>query len=252
MRYYKYSLFIFVFAVSLGTSGMADEKPLILVAQKYASESEDRLLFQEEIITAAFDHAGYKIQYKYRPWKRCLIEVREGRHDAAYTAWHTKERSEIYGFSDTYLYVDTMLFKKKGKAVYYNGDLQTLKPYLIGVSMGWTISPEFDSADYLQKTFVSEPIQLIKMLYSERIDIMALSVALNQALIKNYPEYKGGIVPLPPPLKRNTTHVIFSKKISGYESRIEAFNEGLKKIIENGTLRKIEEKYQYTSGLLQK
>jgi len=33
---------------------MADEKQLILVAQKYASESEDRLLFQEEIITEAF------------------------------------------------------------------------------------------------------------------------------------------------------------------------------------------------------
>ena len=186
------------------------KKQLILVAQKYAPEIEDRLLFQEEIITEAFDSVGYKVRYEYRPWKRCLLEVRKGIHDAAYTAWYTKERAGLYGFSDSYLYVDTMLFKKKGKAVSYNGDLQTLEPYLIGVPLGWTISPEFDSADYLQKNFIDSPAQLIRMLYSERIDIMALSAALNQTLIENfYPEYKGVIVPLPSSFKteHNPCHI---------------------------------------------
>jgi len=73
-----------------------------------------------------------------------------------------------------------------------------------------------------------------------------------QAFYKNYyPECKDCIIPLEPPLASGTVHihVMFSKKIAGYEQRLKDFNRGLQVIIIDGTLTRIENKYQIPANL---
>jgi len=229
---------------------MSADKTLTLAAQPASYEMKGSLAFHEALIRAAFAQVDYKVKFVYKPWKRVLLEVKNGLLDGAYTAWYDEDRSRIYEYSDAYFYEDVFFFKRLGSSISYKGDLRALKQYTIGVPLGWIINNEFDSADYLTVHEVVHTVQLLKMLNSNRIDLMVTSEAVLSSVIHAYPKIENLAVKIIPKLKRHSDHVIFSKIDSGYKSKRDTFNEGLRNIKLNGVLRKLEQEFQISSGLL--
>jgi len=143
----------------------------------------------------------------------------------------------------------TGFFKLKSREdIVFSGDLKTMTKYAIGVGRGYANSEEFDNADYLNKKIQDSTINCLKMLWVKRLELVA-----GGELIERYnmihllePTYNGineGIVFMEPPLQVQYLHMAVSKKAPDYVRKLEAFNIGMRKIMLDGTYKKIMKKH---------
>ncbi len=59
------------------------------------------------------------------------------------------------------------------------------------------------------------------------------------------PDKAGALEFLEPPLEEKLLHVIFSRKIEGYEQKVKGFNQGLQQLIEDRTSQKIMKRHGF-------
>ena len=197
--------------------------------------------FTCEIISKAFERRGHKVSFTFLPWKRAMLETEKGKYHALFAAYYTKERATIYAASDAYATGPLVLCAKKNSNIKYKS-LNDLKPYRIGVVLGYANTDAFDRADYLKKDTVSFDLQNIRKLLAGRVDLIVVDKYLALYHLKNSPVLDGNsqsVEFLDPPLQEKTLHVMFSRAIPGFEKRVTDFNQGLKEIKANGTYKKI-------------
>ncbi len=201
--------------------------------------------FTSEIISAAFKRAGYTVKIEFLPWARVLQEVETGKYDAGYPAYYSNERAQKYLLSDAFANGITGFYKRKADTIAYTS-LQDLKPYRIGVIMGYVNSPEFDAASYLQKEEAIDEATNLNKLLAKRIDLTVLDKFTAQYVIStSLPAGKDALEFLEPPLLVQPLHVMVSRQTQGAEQKLRDFNEGLKQIRADGTLDQILTKYGY-------
>ncbi|WP_431313665.1 substrate-binding periplasmic protein [Thalassotalea insulae] len=188
------------------------------------------------------------------PWSRALKEVQKSTFDGAFAVWYTHERNEQFLLSSPYLTEDLVFIKSKANEISYDGDLSKLRDVTIGVVTGWTISPEFDSASYLNKYQVTSTEQLFEMLKQGRIDLVATSLQMYKGFNdKNqkdtFKKYINEFDVLANKLGSLSSHVAFPKSSPKSNLFKKSFEQGLKKIFLNKKLAKIEQKFGYKTGL---
>ena len=98
----------------------------------YAGKRLQDYGFSSRIITDAFKRSGYAVTITFRPWNRAFYEVKFGKYDALYCAYHTGERATTYGISDPYGESVIGFFKQQDTVVHFQS-LSDLKSYKIGV-----------------------------------------------------------------------------------------------------------------------
>lgn len=195
------------------------------------------------ISKAAFQRVGYQLKLKFIPWKRALEGSKMGIYDGLIHCYYSKERSEFLEFSDPLIETAISLFQRKGTGVSYS-QLTELKPYRIGVVRGAVHDEKFDSATFLTKSNVNSYDQNLLKLINNRIDLMAGSREAIFFLIRTrFPEFKGLVELVEPPLQIRRVRISISKKKPGYEAIITNFNRGLKIIQEDGTIETIRIQY---------
>jgi polar amino acid transport system substrate-binding protein len=200
----------------------------------YAGKRLQNYGLSSRIITEAFKRSGYAVTITFRPWNRALHEVKFGKYDALYCAYHTEERATTYGISDSYGESVLGFFKRQDTAVHFQS-LPDLKPYKIGVTLGYANTPEFDRADYLTKDFALTEEQSMKKLIAGRMDLVLMDKRVGFFILDSLPGRHSPIVFIEPPLQRKPLYMLFSKEIKGWKTRVEAFNAGLHSIREDGT-----------------
>jgi polar amino acid transport system substrate-binding protein len=201
--------------------------------------------FTSEIVTKAFARGGYTAQFSFMPWKRARRETEAGRIDVLSPAYFSAERTRIYAVSEPYSSSTVVFCTKKDKIITYN-KLADLKPYKIGVVTGYLNSPEFDRADYLQKDPAPADLPNLKKLLKGRVDIIVIDKFAAIDLLTNNPDLKAtadDIAFLDPPVAVHPIHILISKNAPEFAQKLEAFNRGLKEIIEDGTVEKIIKKH---------
>ncbi len=242
----RYLVLYLVFILSMMPVAVDAAQNITLVADEvipYVDSHHVRHGIDSEIVREAFQRAGYTVQFKFRPWARVLKEVEIGIFEAAYTAYYSPERSEIFAYSRPYSKGSIVLYKRKETTVSYT-TIRDLTPYTIGVVLGNVYSPEFDAATYLKKEAVPTLLQNLNKLDANRVDLLIGDYAEIQNMIQTqFPEGKDSFVSLDPPIVTNLHYIIFSKKISGYEQKIRDFNSGLQQIIQDGTFEQIFKSY---------
>ena len=244
--------FVIVFVVwfAFMTEGIAAEKTVTIATLNWLPYS-GRFLpnygIVPELISAAYARKGYKADYNFMAWTKVLEEVREGKYDAAANAYYTDERAKAYLFSDVYMDSPIVFYKRKDSRIRWNGSLEELKPYRIGIVKGYANGPEFDKADFLDKRVSKNEILNIKKLILKQADLIVADKFVGHYLInEKLPEHEKDILePLPIPLYVNKLHLIFSKKVPDAQQKLEVFNNGLKEIIKDGTLERILVKYGF-------
>lgn len=224
------------------TIGLADEKTVTLVAdpwQPYYGEDLPNKGFVAELITEAYKRSGYKTKYFFLPWARAINDVKAGKYDGVPTAWYNEERTKIYTYSDPYIEGPIVLFTKKEKNISWK-TLEDLKPYRIGVVRGYSYSPEFTAADYLNKDESSTIHNNINKLILGRVDLIVMDKYVGLYNInKDFPEHRDNLKIIDKPLTVNKLYMMFSQTVPGIKKKTDAFNKGLADIKKDGTLDKI-------------
>ena len=230
----------------LETTLLAGEKQIIAVTTLWPPYMGPRLRdkgFLPEILVEAFDQVGYTVTVEFRPWARCLSDVKKGDKDILCGVYYTQEREEFLAYSQSIGEIQDVLFMKEGRNITYQ-QLTDLKPYKIGVLRGAAHGKEFDAADFLNKEEVTHYGQNIRKLLVDKIDLMAGPRDVIKFIIKrDYPLFIDKIKVVNPPLNMNKIYFGFSKKVEGYQELLKAFSKGLELIKKDGTFNYLAEKH---------
>ncbi len=191
---------------------------------------------------------GYTFHIKLYPWKRAYTYSLMAKGGIIGLSM-TKERLQIFDYSDIMYYDEVMVVVIKGKEFHFE-NINDLKGKKVGLIRGATFGDEFNQAVrsrlFTPKEDESHVQRLMKLLYG-RIDVAL--VAPGKAGVFNYiqsdphlRENKNKFVVLSKPLKRDPNYLGISKKLrmTGF---IAKFNKALKKGWETGTFQKIMDSY---------
>lgn len=247
-------LIVIVCGVSLGIPSVrAAEKHVEISCspwQPYCGEELSHGGIFSEIVTAAYARKGYTVRYTDMPWARVLETVKDGDLDAAACAYYTEERNETYFFSDPVMQGGALvLYKKKGTDITAWKTMEDLRGYRIGVLRGSAYTSEFDQADFLEKEAASSELFNLKKLLAGRLDLVLMDPAVANYFIRQYltdqEEFDTDeFDTVSPPLNEGqSVYLMFSRAIPDIQIKIQALNEGLKEIREDGTYNDILQKY---------
>jgi ABC-type amino acid transport substrate-binding protein len=199
--------------------------------------------FLVELTQEALARSGYKLDVKFVPWARALLLVKTGEATALLGAYHTSEREEFLAFSDPVTSVQDVLFARKDSAISYRS-LEDLEKYKICVVRGAAHGKEFDEARMLHKEQVSNREMCIKMLMAARVDLIVGPEDVTTYILRtSYPDYYPQITALQPPVQTNALYVGFSRNVPDYPLLVAAFNDGLRKLRDDGTLARLAKKH---------
>lgn len=207
--------------------------------EPYIGTEMPREGYVAEVVKEAFTAGNYSTSFQYMPWARVVAMSKAGQFDFYFPEYYAEELKEDFLVSDPFPGGPLVFFQKKGSNITYT-KLQDLKSYKIGVVRGYVNTPEFDSADYLNKEEVTEDLHNFLKLLAGRIDLVVADKYVGLHLLRSQISDRAQEVEvLEPPLGLNDLYVCFPKKTKDAEKRLKAFNQGLKQLKESGRLQKI-------------
>ena len=199
-----------------------------------------------ELVHAAFLRGGHESSLNWYPWARALKIVELGAADVALGGYHSKERAEIYNYSEPILSIDVGLIALKSLGIKKYEGLRSLESYTFGVMPGSVYTQEFDTADYLTKQILVNQSIAVRMLFAKRVDIVAASIQVFEheaRLLVDSNDQK--TVVLKPLLDSKSIYLMFSKVIPNSLELVNSFNLGMASIRADGTFQKILDKHGF-------
>mgnify|MGYP000503449844 FL=1 len=204
----------------------------------YVGQSLPNNGYAAQIVDEAFALQGYKVIRHWMPWKRVVVEAKQGeRCNAASEIYHTKKRENWLKYSNPYAAARMVIFTKKNRNFSFE-NITDLATYKIGLIRGTAISAEFDQASFLNKKEVNTLKQGMEMLYANRLDFYVTAEMSAKYFINNsnshYNKNNEALVALEPELNIHQLHLGFSIKNKGNIVRMNAFNLGLDRLKASG------------------
>ena len=242
-----FSLFLFLFLLSF--TSIAKDKIEILRAGDWApyhfeNENGELTGFLIDIIQNVGEVSNIEVEFINIPsWTRCLIMMKNGDADAFMPLFKTPERENfIYFLENNILFYENDVFVSlKKNPIDFNGNLNNMKEYFIGMVKGYSYGEDFDNADFLKKVEDTNEEQLLKLLLHED----RYPVIVGDERVFTYLAYKKGIL----------QDLYFSKKALVHEPLYIGFskNKTDKDLIEKFTanLKKFKKSEKYKTILNQ-
>ncbi|WP_313465942.1 substrate-binding periplasmic protein [Pseudomonas nitroreducens] len=193
------------------------------------------------ILNEALALNGDKAELVFLPWQRALNETREGRFDALMPAYLSPDRRQDFYTSMPLLDSQLGFFRRRDRALPINPrDLDTLRPYRIGVVRGYVNQERFDSADFLNKDVVSSDWQNLEKLLRGRIDLAVVDRYTGyQLLSQNAPALREQLEFVDPPLEVKPLYVLVPKKRAEGEALAASLDRGLRTLRRSGRLQQL-------------
>ena len=188
---------------------------------------------------AAFERGGHTVNVEFMPWARALLEVKQGDRQVLLGAYYSEERAETYYASEPIYTAEVGLVARREVGLESFSSLRELTDYTIGYGRGFTVTEEFDTAQYLNKEPAKDLAQNVKKLYAGRIDMIAGSFANIRYAAQQQEKDLNRLVFLQPPLKDNSLHIMISRAVPDGEQLLADFHRGLREIREDGTYDRI-------------
>jgi len=191
------------------------------------------------IIREALGRSGYEVELNIMPWARAEAGVKAGDYDILPGTWHTRARAEKLLYSEPYVHNEIKFIKRKGEDFNYT-DLKSLKGKTVAVIRDYRYGDAFYSADFFEREAASDLVTNIRKLVNERVDL-----AIEDELVARYiigqeaPELLDRIEFVDPPFSARGLHLTSGYNNPDHEAIVEAFNEGLCAMREDGTFDRI-------------
>lgn len=193
------------------------------------------------ILDEALALNGDKAELVFLPWQRALNETREGRFDALMPAYLSADRSADFYTSMPLLDSQLGFFRRRDHALPIEpGNLESLRPYRIGVVRGYVNQTAFDQADYLTKDVVSSDWQNLEKLLRGRIDLaVADRYTGYQLLAQNAPALRDQVVFVEPPLDTKPLYVLVPRRRAEGEALAASLDRSLRTLRRSGRLQQL-------------
>ncbi len=193
-----------------------------------------------DILKEAFRNLDYNLEIHAKPWKRCLLELENGKVEAIFPASYKDNRAVFAHYPPNaakdkkshwrLAQIEHVLLTRKGEAYEYGGDIFTI-PQPVGIAIGGAFGDTLDDKGIeTLRTTSSESI--IAMLAMKRSN----SVAMNPFLAEDFNsqgKYAGKFKIHDLPLRSKSYFLIFSKKQEIPDSERMRIWEAIVKVREN-------------------
>lgn len=239
----KVLLFVFVCLVSFFSISYAEE--IIFVFEEYPPyeylENGKFVGLDIDIVREVCKRIGSKPIFRVRPWKRCLLEMKNGESDAVLSLFNTPERNEFLYYPTEHLFFEQNVILARKERNLTVSNLDDLKKLNVGIIAGYSYGEKFDHYKGITKESCKSPEEMLKKLDAGRMD-----VGIGNSLVCKYLNKKLGFDEIESIyiLLNDPMYVAFSKasKLDG-ETLSKKFSETLKKMREEGFFEHIEKKY---------
>lgn len=199
--------------------------------------------FITELARESFARVGYEMTVEFIPWSRAMVRGERGLVDGLLGAYYNAERDKKFHFSDN-LYNDNVgLIALDDLGVESYDNLRDLEGYTIGTGRDFSVSPAFDSADFLDKAAARDNEANVHKLFAGRIDMVVDSWIVLSNLVKEAGYSMDKVVYVDPPLQTRGLYVAISKQIENGRGLAQAMNAGLAGLHSDGTYEDILRKH---------
>ncbi len=166
-------------------------------------------------VKSIFNQLGVDVTIKIYPIARGLLMVKNGEVDAYFSLKKTAERENYLLFTnEPIIQQPFVFFVKKGSKIQWNGVIEDIAKYRIGIVSNTSYGIVFD--EYVKNKIISNIDeaqtfeQNIKKLIAGRVDIVINSFDVGQAIIKKL-NADNEIIALSPPIEVINSFLAFSK-----------------------------------------
>jgi polar amino acid transport system substrate-binding protein len=227
---------------SLSVSQAWAEEIITVATLEYAPWTGKNLKFNgfvNHVITEAFRRKGYSVKFTYLPWKRAVIETKNGNYAALSYVYWSKDREKEFYLSDPISVEKIVFFHLQSNPIKDWNTLDDLKDYKFGATRGYTYTKEFWQAVESKrlKVYVTDSdVQNFKKLFAGRIDIFPSGLVNGYSILQK--EFGAGKSHLlsyhSKPLSETTGHLAFTRSSKNSENLRQVFNQGLAELKEEG------------------
>jgi polar amino acid transport system substrate-binding protein len=200
--------------------------------------------FAIDILDYINANSKYNFKFVEQPWARALSHLSEGKIDLLITLFKSSEREKIYHILEpSYGFEVNQLFTLKNNNIAFDGQLQQLIPYSIGVKNAYSYGVYFDQASYLNKYPVLTESILIKMLVGDRVDaILGNPFMLNR--IAKQENVSDKIKAITPYVSLTPVHLALTKKRKDSIEVKQTFEKLIKQLKSSNYYQELLDKYQ--------
>ncbi len=166
--------------------------------------------------------------------------ARMGMIDGTFIWGWRKERTKYFYYSDIIFSQSKVFFHRKDQDFKWK-TMDDLRGLTIGLTIGYSPSPEFDIAlaeGKIEVYKVPRDIQNFKKIVYKRIDVFPCAMFVGYSLLSNnFPTSVANLITNhPKPLMIDKYHLLLSKK---NKKLLTLFNKGLKKLRNKGVIKKL-------------
>ena len=207
---------------------------------RVATDQEKEGGYLVDITQAAFQRAGYQVEFSFVPWARALDGTIKGHYDVLMAAYFTSERAKLMAYTDQIGAVEVYFWKRADAVIPYR-TLDDVKNLTIGFVRNSVINDEFNARlPTLTIEYANNgEINLLKLI-AGKIDLFVEKRELVESLLnKKYPADQGRIQPLGAPLMVGKFYNCVSRVRPDWEKILTDFNDGLRAIRADGTEKAI-------------
>ena len=211
----------------------------------YIGPTHAREGYVAELVRAAFERAGYKVDIRFYPLARARSMAEAGQVDGLMPLSYSRSLEDSFLLSSPFPGANDGLLKKRSLALTYPADaparpleiLRAMSGLRFGAVRGASVSEAFDKADFLKRDYVDRDLQNLDKLALGRIDLMVVDkFRASDLMILHRPHLIGQLEFLAPPLFRSDFHVAFSRKAPNAARLRADFNRGLSGLAAEGRI----------------
>ena len=196
-------------------------------------------MYVAEVFREALKRGGYYVKIDFLPWARVVALAKDGKYHSYGPEYYDKVVEEKIYFSNSFSGGPLGFIKMKNKNINFS-KIEDFKTYRIGVVRGYIHTKEFDDASYRKKDEAVDNVSNIKKLVNGRIDLFVCDKFVGSYLIKKeMPGNANDIEYMNPVLENKELYLCINKNVPNAKAKIDAFNNGLKSMKNDGTSRKI-------------
>jgi len=247
-KFFYSIVLVVVFAIigfvgsNLIVNSASAEEIISIATQEYSPWAGKNLKFNgfvNHVITEVFRRKGYSVKFTYLPFKRGIIETKNGQYSALSYVYWSKNRGKEFYLSEPISEEKIVFFHLKSNSVKDWKTLDDLKNYKFGATRGYTYTKEFWEAvesKRLKVHITDSDKQNFKKLFAGRIDIFPSGLVNGYSLLqKQFDVSKSHLISFhPKPLSEITGHLAFSRSRQDSANLLQIFNDGLAKLKEEG------------------
>lgn len=235
----------------------SDNTVTLVAAERhpYVSKNLPNYGYAYEIASTVFARAGYQIDVVFLPLARANKMVTDGKVDGLLSAFPSLPVASSIALSEPFPGDDIGLLWMKnhqsGRFPPFSNNveeiLNALQNSQIGLVRGSSVSPFFDNAEAVSKSYVLDDLTNIDMVHKGRVDYAVIDkYTAEELIIGNRPQLAGMVEFQALPVLKRDFHIAFATSTDRQRALLQTFNQHLSELIAEGQIAEIQAKHGLT------